>query len=111
MEDGRKEGISRKLETAVWGQRVVADWAACIQRHNPNLRGFTRASLFRMRQFFETYRGGQNVAALLRQLPWTHHLMILGRCKKPEEREFYLRLAVHERWGKRELDRQLAGAL
>jgi predicted nuclease of restriction endonuclease-like (RecB) superfamily len=54
---------------------------------------------------------GQIVSALLRQLPWTHHLIILGQCKRPEEREFYLRLAVRERWSSRELERQLKGAL
>jgi predicted nuclease of restriction endonuclease-like (RecB) superfamily len=37
--------------------------------------------------------------------------MILSRCKRPEEREFYVRLTIQERWGKRELERQLAGAL
>ena len=42
---------------------------------------------------------------------WTHNLLILSRCKRPEEREFYLRLCQRERWGKRELERQLAGAL
>jgi predicted nuclease of restriction endonuclease-like (RecB) superfamily len=99
--------ISRKLETAAWGQSVVTDLAAYIQRQHPGLRGFTRASLFRMRQFFATYHGDKKVAALLRQLPWTHHLMILGRCKRPEEREFYLRLAARERWPSRQLDRQL----
>ena len=54
---------------------------------------------------------GQIVSALLTQLPWTHHLIILGQCKRPEEREFYLRLAVRERWSSRELERQLKGAL
>ena len=47
----------------------------------------------------------------MRQLSWTHNLLILSRCKRPEEREFYLRLCLRERWGKRELERQLAGAL
>lgn len=51
------------------------------------------------------------VAALLRQLPWTHHLIILGQSKRPEEREFYLRLAIRERWSKRELERQFKGGL
>lgn len=46
----------------------------------------------------------------MRQLPWTHHLIILGQSKRPEEREFYLRLAVRERWSKRELERQLWAA-
>lgn len=51
------------------------------------------------------------VGALLRQLPWTHHIKILGQCRRPEEREFYLRLAIRERWSSRELERQLKGAL
>ena len=67
------EFISRKLETAVWGQGVITELAAYIQQHHPNLRGFTRASLFRMRQFFDTYRHDKKVAALLRQLPWSSH--------------------------------------
>ena len=64
-----------------------------------------------MRQFFDTYRRETKVAALLRQLPWTHNLLILSKCKRTEEREFYLRLAVREKWGSRELERQLNGAL
>ena len=44
-------------------------------------------------------------------MPWTHHRTILSECKRPEEREFYLRLAIRERWSSRELERQLEGAL
>ena len=105
------EFISLKIETAVWGQGVVAALAAYIQHRQPNLRGFTRASLFRMRQFFDAYRHDKKVAALLRQLPWTQNLLILARSKRPEEREFYLRLAIRERWSSRELKRQLDTAL
>jgi predicted nuclease of restriction endonuclease-like (RecB) superfamily len=47
----------------------------------------------------------------VRQLPWSHHLIILGQSKRPEEREFYLRLAIRERWSKRELERQFQAAL
>ena len=101
------EYISRKLESATWGEGVVDELARYIQRQHPNLRGFTRRNLFRMRQFFEAYREQENVSALLAQLPWTHHLIILGQSKRPEEREFYIRLAIRERWGKRELERQL----
>jgi predicted nuclease of restriction endonuclease-like (RecB) superfamily len=64
-----------------------------------------------MRQFYETYRGDEKVSPLVRQLPWTHNLLILSRSKRAEEREFYLRLAADEKWSKRELERQLAGAL
>jgi predicted nuclease of restriction endonuclease-like (RecB) superfamily len=89
----------------------VTDLASYIERRYPNLRGFTRRNLFRMRQFFETYTKDEIVSALLTQLPWTHHLLILSRCRRPEERQFYIRLAVQEKWSSRDLERQLAGAL
>lgn len=99
------------METSAWGESVVDQLAEYINREHPDIKGFTRRNLFRMRQFFETYRHDEKVAPLVRQLPWTHNLLILSRCKRPEEREFYLRLCIRERWGKRELERQLAGAL
>ncbi|MEA2600647.1 MAG: hypothetical protein QOF89_1639 [Acidobacteriota bacterium] len=105
------EYISRKLETAAWGERVVTELARYIQRRHPNLRGFTRRNLFRMRQFFDAYSNAEIVPALLTQLPWTHHLLILGRCRRAQEREFYIRLAAQEKWSSRDLERQLAGAL
>jgi predicted nuclease of restriction endonuclease-like (RecB) superfamily len=105
------EYISCKLESAAWGEGVVEQLAAYIVRNHPDLRGFTRPNLFRMRQFYETYKGDEKVAPLVRQLPWTHNLMILSRSKRPEEREFYLQMAVRERWSKRELERQLNGSL
>jgi hypothetical protein len=36
-----------------------------------------------MRQFFEAYKGDEKVSALLAQLPWSHHLLILGQSKRP----------------------------
>ncbi|SCK08635.1 Predicted nuclease of restriction endonuclease-like (RecB) superfamily, DUF1016 family [Variovorax sp. HW608] len=63
-------------------------------------------------QFYEAYTGvDKKVSALLRQIPWTHHLIILGQTKRPEEREFYLQLVAREKWSSRQLERQLKLAL
>lgn len=106
------EHISRKIAAAEWGDGVVEQLAAHIARAHPGLRGFTRPNLFRMRQFYDAYaEAGEQTAALLRQVPWTHHLIIMGQSKRPEERDFYLRLVVDQRWGKRELERQVKLAL
>jgi predicted nuclease of restriction endonuclease-like (RecB) superfamily len=59
-----------------------------------------------MRQFYEAYREDPIVSPLVTQLPWSHHLIILGQSKRPEEREFYLRIAIREKWSRRELERQ-----
>ncbi len=103
--------ISRKIEAAEWGDGVVAQLATHLAHTQPGLRGFTRANLFRMRKFYEAYRHDPIVAALLRQLPWTQNLIILNQSKHPEEREFYLRMAIQEKWSSRELERQFKGAL
>ncbi len=83
--------ISEKLKTAEWGEGVVDQLARHLAQTLPGLRGFSRQNLFRMRQFYETYRSERKVTPLVRQLPWTHNLIILTQSKRPEEREFYLR--------------------
>ncbi|WP_339430834.1 MULTISPECIES: PDDEXK nuclease domain-containing protein [unclassified Pseudomonas] len=103
--------ISRKIERAEWGDSVVGQLAEHLALTQPGLRGFTRSNLFRMRQFYEIYRGEEKVAPLARQLSWSHNVIIFGQSKRPEEREFYLKMAVQEKWSKRELERQFKAAL
>jgi predicted nuclease of restriction endonuclease-like (RecB) superfamily len=103
--------ISRKLENAEWGDSVVGQLAVHLAETQPGLRGFTRSNLFRMRQFYEIYCAEEKVAPLARQLSWSHNVIIFGQSKRPEEREFYLRMAVQEKWSKRELERQFKTAL
>lgn len=103
--------ISHKLEQAEWGEGVVEQLAVYLSHTQPGLRGFTRRNLFRMRQFYEAYRTDEKVSALLTQLPWTQNLIILSQSKLAEEREFYLRMAIQEKWSSRELERQFRSAL
>ena len=65
--------ISAKLEAAEWGDGVVDQLARHLAVSQPGLQGFTRRNLFRMRQFYDTYRDDVKVSALLTQLSWTHN--------------------------------------
>jgi len=91
--------------------REVVDLIRAARRHHADLRDFERRNLFRMRQFYDAYKGHRAAAPLIRTLSWSSNRLILSRCKSPEEREFNLRLAHREGWDKRETDRQLRGAL
>jgi len=105
------ERISRRIATEGWGQSSIVSLAAYIRRRDPNARGFSAQNLWRMRQFYETWRGEKKLSALLRELSWTNNLLILGKCKRREEREFYLGLAAREKWPSRQLERQIDSAL
>lgn len=103
--------LSAKIKAAEWGEGVVEQLAQHLASTQPGLKGFTRRNLFRMRQFYEAYQAQEKVATLLRELPWTHNLIILSRSQRPEEREFYLKMAAQQKWSKRELERQYDTAL
>jgi predicted nuclease of restriction endonuclease-like (RecB) superfamily len=105
------EFIARRIADEGWGKGTVQQLSTFIHKQQPNARGFSGSNLWRMMQFYETYRVQPKLAPLVRELSWTHNLLIMSRSKRDEEREFYLRVCVRERWSKRELERQLAGAL
>jgi len=104
--------LHRKIESDGWAKSTVVQLAAYIAQREPGLRGFSAQNLWRMRQFYETYPAkGKELSTLLRELPWSAHLHILSRAKRPEEREFYLRMAAQQRWPVREVARQIDSAL
>lgn len=90
--------ISHKLAQAEWGDGDISELAKYIKCTQPNLRGVSRPNLFRMRQFYDTYQAGEKVSPAVRQLSWTHNLIILNPCKSSGEREFHLRMAIQEKW-------------
>ncbi len=99
--------ISNKIKGAEWGEGIIDNLAEYISMNNPEIKGFTRRGLFRMRQFYDTYADKVKVSALLTQLTWTNHLLILSKSKSSEEREFYILLTIKERYSSRELERQI----
>lgn len=105
------EYLHHKIEADGWAKGTVVRLAAYIARREPGIRGFSPQNLWRMRQFFEAYRAEPRLSTLLRELSWSSNLHILTRSKRPEEREFYLRMATRNRWPVREVERQINGAL
>ncbi|TAH06550.1 MAG: DUF1016 domain-containing protein [Sphingobacteriia bacterium] len=101
------EHISKRVESAEWGQSVVQELADYIQQNEPDLKGFSDKNLWRMKQFYEAYKDAPNLSPLVREISWTNNLTILGRAKSPEEKEFYLKLCIQEKYSKRELERQI----
>lgn len=99
--------IHNRIETADWGKSVVKELAEFLQKSEPDLKGFSDKNLWRMKQFYQTYKAFPKLSALLREISWTNNLIILSRTKSIEEQEFYLRLSSQEKFSSRELERQI----
>jgi len=103
--------VSKRIEAAEWGKSVVQKLALYIEQAEPDVKGFSDKNLWRMKQFYETYKNHENLSAMLREISWTNNLTILSRAKSIQEKEFYLRLCVKEKYSSRELERQMNSGL
>lgn len=104
------EYLSNESSKASWGDAFIDATANYIKENCPEIKGFNRRGLYRMKQFYETYKGNEFVSPLVTQISWTNHLLILSGTKTIEEKEFYIGLCVKEKYSKRELDRQIDSA-
>ncbi|MBO9563569.1 MAG: DUF1016 family protein [Niastella sp.] len=105
------EYISKRVEVQAWGKSVVAQLAQYIEKKAPDLKGYSDKNLWRMKQFYETYKDHPKLSTLLREISWSHNLAIVSRCKSMKEREFYLIMCKKEQYAFRELDRQISAGL
>ena len=104
------EYIHKRVESSEWGKSVVTELAEFIQKNEPEIKGFSDKNLWRMKQFYETYKDNPKLSPLVREISWTNNLIIFSRCKSEEEREFYLIKANRENYSKRELERQISSS-
>ena len=96
--------VSQQVKDADWGKGTVEQLAAFIQQTEPGMSGFNARNIWRMKQFYETYKDDPKLSSLGTELSWTHNRRIMT-LKTPEEREFYLLLCNQKRYSVRELER------
>jgi len=93
---------------ANYGEKIVA--AVATRLEGEFGRGFGEKNLRRMVQFAEQFPDEQIVAALLRQLGWTHFTLLLP-IKDSLRREFYAQMCRMERWNTRTLQKKIQSML
>lgn len=102
--------LSSLVENSSFGDKVIDEVAVYIAESNPTIKGFNRRGLYRMKQFYETYKDNKIVTPLVTQISWTNHLLIMSGSKSAEERRFYIELCIKYNYSKRELERQIDSA-
>jgi predicted nuclease of restriction endonuclease-like (RecB) superfamily len=121
--------VAEKVNDGNWGENTVQELANYIASERPELAGFNRRGLYRMKQFYETYTNPQLVSTVmtqiqiteneamkfvttaLTQIQWSAHLHILNKTKTVEEKLFYTQLAINEKLSVKELERRLNTAV
>lgn len=103
--------ISNKIDSSDWGKGIVKNLAEYIDNNISDTKGFSSQNLWRMKQFYEIYCQNSKLSSLVRELSWTNNLLIFSKANSVEEREFYIKLSIKERYSSRELERQMDSGL
>lgn len=105
------ERIYEKVEVSRWGQGVVETLSQDLRKAFPDMKGFSKENLWRMKKLHESYISYPKLSPLVTELSWSHNLVILFQTQSIKEKEFYLKTCIHERWSRRELERQINSSL
>ena len=92
--------IVGKQKDERWGRSVVMRLAKDLQAEFVGIRGFSAQNLWRMRQFYLAYEGHEKLSPMVREIGWSHNIIILMKCKTDLEREFYIRMTRKFGWSK-----------
>jgi predicted nuclease of restriction endonuclease-like (RecB) superfamily len=132
--------LSEKITSQKWGSKVVEQIAEDLQKQLPGLKGFSRRNLLYMRQFHLTYQDflivqsptaqmqinenqphaiWQSATAKLENpelkaffgISFTHHILLLNKCKDMEERLFYILHAATQFWSVSVLEHNINAGL
>ena len=74
--------VSDKTATDGWGKSTVSALASYLQSNVPASTGFSERNIWRMKQFYETYKGKEKLSPLVAEIPWTNNLLIMTACKQ-----------------------------
>ena len=103
--------VSEKTATDGWGKSTVSALAKYLQANIPASTGFSERNIWRMKQFYETYKDNEKLSPLVAEIPWTNNLLIMTACKTNEAKEFYIKACIENHYSKRELERQIDSML
>lgn len=101
------------LQTAnSWGTAVVEQLAADLRHEHPGIQGFSRTSLFAMRQMYLFFSPRfETVPQIVGQLPWGHIRTILGKLKDMDVVLFYMAACTENGWTRPILELQIEQSL
>ena len=71
------EYVSKQVSSKTWGKSVVKELAVFILKSEPNMIGFSSQNIWRMKQFYETYKDFPKLYALCREISWSHQRLLV----------------------------------
>jgi predicted nuclease of restriction endonuclease-like (RecB) superfamily len=84
-----------------WGKSIVELLAKELQKEFVGINGFSARNLWYMRNLYEQYYTSSLILQpLVAEIPWTHNILIIEKCKDEHERFYYINMTLKFQWSK-----------
>ena len=104
--------IAERQQASGWGDTVIEQIAKDLSREFQNMKGFSRANLYRMMRFYAFYASQEEfVAQAVRQIPWGHNILIFQQIKDHSKALWYVRKTIENGWSRNVLAHQIDSRL
>ncbi len=103
--------IIEKQKTTNWGDKLIETLSNDLRHSFSETRGFSPASLKRMRMFAEYYPNIEFGSQAVTQLPWGHIQLLLFKVKDGKIREWYAEQCLENGWSRPTLEKYISNNL
>jgi predicted nuclease of restriction endonuclease-like (RecB) superfamily len=101
------KSIVEKQAQQGWGKSIVENLAKDLQAEFPKMRGLSARNLWLVTDFYAEYSEVEFLQSMIAEISWTHHTIILSKCKDNQQRRFYILATKKFGWTSRVLSHQI----
>jgi predicted nuclease of restriction endonuclease-like (RecB) superfamily len=94
-----KEIVSNQ-EVLGWGKSVVEQMSKDLISEFGEKSGYSSSNLWRMRNFYLSYKDNEKLAQLVREISWGQNIIIFEKCKDDEIKEYYIKNSIEFGWNR-----------
>ena len=101
------KNIVEKQKKFGWGKSIVEKLSKDLIAEFEGREGFSPNNLWRMRNFYLTYKDSLKLAQLVQEIPWGQNIVIMQRVKIQGVKEYYIKATIHFGWSRNVLIHQI----
>lgn len=92
--------IVTKQEMQGWGKSVVEMMSKDLKDEFGEKSGYSTSNLWRMRNFYLSYKDNEKLAQSVREVSWGQNILIFEKCKSDDEKEYYIKNTIENSWNR-----------
>jgi predicted nuclease of restriction endonuclease-like (RecB) superfamily len=103
--------LIEKQKAFKWGDHFLEQFSHDMRQAFPEIQGFSKRNLQRMRQFAELYPNLKIAPQAVAQLPWGHISFLIHAVKEKTIRDWYAQQTIQNGWSRSILEMQIESNL